>query len=384
MRRLWFLYLALMVALLSGCATTAPQSGVAGDQLKNLGEKALLAHDAATSLRYLTEAEHKQPHDASIEYDLALAYNQRGFKAQALEHIKMALKIKPDYPEALNTIGYIYATNGQFDPARAAFEKAMNDPFYQTPQIAAFNLGRLYEERGDYTNALPYYRQAVKLHPDYAQAWLRIGRILERTGKNEEARLAYEKALRESSDLAEAHLRLGIMSYRAGDFKEAAGSFGQVERIAPNSELATEAQKYLEKLNNRKPALRPFHYRSSRLKIEKPEGASASAQSANASAPITAAGNDNGAHQANTTTVNEPSPWRYIVSIGSYTGRAKAEELKSSLREKGYKAVVRHARGRTFVVELQPVDTFSQASTLMAQIAAETHHSPKAIRIRAR
>ncbi|MGC8492343.1 MAG: tetratricopeptide repeat protein [Syntrophobacteraceae bacterium] len=250
MRRLWFLYLAFAVALLSGCATTSQQSPrLSADQLKSLGEKALSANDTGASLRFLTEAERERPHDAGIEYDLALAYNQRGFKDQALQHIKKALEIKPDYPEALNTIGYMYAVNGQFDLAKDSFTKALNDPFYQTPQIPAYNLGRLYEDRGDYTNALAYYRQAVKLAPGYAQAWYEIGRVLERTGKNDEARNAYEKAVQESSDMPQAWLRLGIMSYRAGDFKSAAGAFGQVQRAAPGSALANEAQKYLQKIN---------------------------------------------------------------------------------------------------------------------------------------
>lgn len=261
MRRFAFLYVALTVVLVSGCATTSPTSGLSANQLRVLGEKALIAHNTGAALEFLTEAEHMRSGDATIEYDLALAYNQRGFKTQAFEHIKKALRIKPDYPQALNTIGYMYATSGQFDLARAAFEKALNNPFYQTPEIAAFNLGRLYGERGDYGKALSYYRQAAKLDPKYGQAWYRIGRILERTGKNDQARLAYERALSASPDLAEACLRLGIMSYRAGDIREAAGYFSQVERLTPiNSELANQAQEYIQKINTpnglERPAMR--------------------------------------------------------------------------------------------------------------------------------
>ncbi len=250
MRRLSLLCVALVATLASGCATTSQRTGYTADQLKSLGEKALLAHDTPTALKFLSEAENRRPDDAAIEYDLALAYSQRGFEARALQHIKKALKIKPDYPEALNTLGYMYATRGKFDLARAAFEKALNDPFYQTPQIAALNLGELYERRGDSRKALSYYKQAVKLDPQSAEAWYRIGRISEKAGNNDEARHAYETAVQDSPNMAEAYLRLGIMSYRAGHLKDAAGSFSEVERIAPDTDPADEAQRYLEKINN--------------------------------------------------------------------------------------------------------------------------------------
>jgi type IV pilus assembly protein PilF len=402
MKRLSVLYVALIAALLSGCATTPRQRGFTADQLKTLGEKALLAQDAPSSLKYLTEAEKKQPNDASIQYDLGLAYNLRGFDAQALEHIQKALKIKPDYPEALNTLGYMYATGGQFDLAKEAFEKAMNNPFYQTPQMAALNLGELYEKRGDSRMALAYYRKAVKLDAHYAQAWFRVGKMLEKTGSNEEAKQAYETAVRESPEMAEAYLRLGIIDYNAGAIKEAAGSFSQVERLAPNTKLGAEAQSYMEKINNSEPVATPFHYQPARLKPKKfkeshkiepfPPSAlqhsgdppSTAEQSSNASGQTGAPGGENGATTANSTAVKPPSPLRYVVKVASYEDKAKADDLKSRLGAKGYNAVVRHVPGHNFVVELKSVDTFSKASTLQTQVAGETNDPPKIIKLPAR
>ncbi len=390
MRRLSFLFVAFMVALASGCATTSTtRSPYSGEQLKNLGEKALSANDMAASLKYLTAAEQQRPRDASIEYDLALAYNQRGFKDQALQHIQKALEIKPDYPEALNTEGYIYATSGRFDLARADFLKAMNDPIYQTPQLAALNLGRLYEDRGDYQSALSYYRQAAKLKPDYAQAWLQAGKVLERTGRNDEAKSAYETALRASPDMAEAWLRLGVMSYNAGDIKEAAGSFAQVQRLVPDTDLANQAQDYLQKINASGPPAVPFRHRSSRLENKKADqqkikAGPAASQSANTAANQGAPGDANGAAQGSAPAVSEPKAFRYIVVVGAYTDRAKAEELKSGLCGKGYHAVVRHGRGRSYVVQLQAVNTYSKASTLAAQIAGETDERARVVKMPAR
>ena len=140
---------------------------------------------------------------------------------KALSHFQKALKIKPDYPEALNAIGSIYAKRGQVELARQAFQKALDDPFYKTPEIAAYNIGRLYEKKDDLDRALTYYQQAVKFNPQFGMAWLRIGRILEQLNRTDEARHAYGNAVKGSPDLAEAHLRYGIMSYQAGDMEAA-------------------------------------------------------------------------------------------------------------------------------------------------------------------
>ena len=131
-----------------------------------MGEKCLAAGETADALRCLTEAAEKKPNDAAIQYDLGLAYNKRGLQDKALAHLQNALKIKPDYPEALNALGSIYAARGQFELARGAFQKVLDDPFYKTPQLAAYNLGRLYEKRGDTEQALAYYQRAVNSRPE--------------------------------------------------------------------------------------------------------------------------------------------------------------------------------------------------------------------------
>ncbi|MGC9196867.1 MAG: tetratricopeptide repeat protein [Syntrophobacteraceae bacterium] len=384
MRRLPLFYAVLMaVFLASGCASMKRHAGLSADQLKELGQKALAAHDTGTALKFLTQAEQKEPNDASIQYDLGLAYNQRDLLAQAIEHMQTAIKLKPDYPEAWNTLGSLFATNGQFDLARAAFEKALTDPFYQTPQEPAYNLGQLYQERGDNQRALSYYRKAVKLDPQSAAAWFQIGNILEHSGNIEEARKAYKSAVREAPSMAQGYLRLGILYYRAGNIKESAGYFSLAERFAPESDVAEKAQSYLDKINTAAPVATPRrHYLPSRLnEIEnsqngQPNTAAPSFGGQSAQAPSTT--------PANTPAVKAPNRWRYVVKIGSFSDRAKAESMKENLCAKGFSALVSHGAGNVFLVELEPVDKFSQAATLETQIAGLTHCSPTIIKIPAR
>src|SRR5208337_4979646 len=47
------------------------------------------------------------------------------------------------------------------------------------------------------------------------------------------------------------HLRYGIMSYQAGDMEAALSSLSRVGKLVPNTDMADEARRYLEKLNTR-------------------------------------------------------------------------------------------------------------------------------------
>ena len=436
MRRL-ALSCAAFFVVISGCATIFPpaQPTQSPAQLLDLGEKCLAAGETANALKYLTEAAEKKPNDPVIEYDLALAYDQRGLQEKALSHLENALKLKPSYPEAQNTIGYIYATRGQFELARAAFQKALDDPFYKTPQFAAYNLGRLYEKNGDIQKALLYYQQAVKFDQHYGPAWLRTGQVLEQLSRSDEARHAYGNAVRASPDLAEANLRFGILSYQAEDFEAALRSLSRVGEIAPNTDMADEARKYLQKLDTVTQTRPPSHALSysaprqieaisradrlhSQINEELPSSAEKipepTAQPAPSSAQVDIVNsepapvhseipgktqahavkkapvpNDGGAQaQGGIPKSPESQSVRYTVQFGSFLEREKAEEIKTRLDQKGYSAVVktikRRGLGKVFVIQLQPVNSVSSASTLMTQLSGEIEGKPVIVKVPSR
>lgn len=378
MRRLALLCVAFLVAI-SGCATTSRKPTRSAAQLQDLGEKCMAAGETARALEYLTQAGELKHNDAVIEYDLALAYDQRGLKDKALLHLQNALKIRPVYPEALNTMGYIYATNGQFELARGAFEKAIADPFYKTPQFAVYNLGRLYERNGDIERALSYYQQAVKLDQRYGIAWLRIGQIQEQLHRTDEARHAYGNAVRESPDLAEAHLRFGILSYSTGDLQAALRSLSRVREIAPNTDMADEARKYLVKINPSAPdAGVKFEPVQAHPMIQGQTGTPAVR-----GAPAPAEGG--APAQRGVSKEPESKSCRYSVQVGPFLEREKAEEMKTRLEQKGYSGVVKAIKhkdlGEVFVIQLQPVNTTSSATTLKTQLSGEIEGEPEIVKV---
>lgn len=240
--------------LLAGgaCSTTPPKKefpkDYSAEELRDMGSKFLGSGDTAQALKHLTLAEQKDPNDPGIQYYLGLAYGTRELYDKAQEHFEKALKLKPDYSEVYNAMGALHAKRGQFAQAESAFKHATDNPFYDTPHLAFFNLALLYENRGDTQKALSSYKDAVRLQPNFPTAYCRMGRLWESAGRRDEARRAYANAIRYDPNMAEAHFHFGRLSYLMGDKQNAYSSLTRVLQLDPTSPQAQAAREYLEKM----------------------------------------------------------------------------------------------------------------------------------------
>jgi general secretion pathway protein A len=81
----------------------------------------------------------------------------------------------------------------------------------------------------------------------------------------------------------------------------------------------------------------------------------------------------------------KPQSFQYVVKVGSFVDRDKAENLKTHLNKKGYDAIVKSmkdgTRGNVYVIELQPVGTVSTAATLTAQLNGAIEGKPEIVEV---
>jgi tetratricopeptide (TPR) repeat protein len=97
----------------------------------------------------------------------------------------------------------------------------------------------------DPAGAADSYRQLLSRVPDSERAavYLDLGRVSEKAGQPKEARAAYREAARLSPQFAAAFLRLGVLDRRAQRFADAEADFAQAESLyksLSNSEGLTE------------------------------------------------------------------------------------------------------------------------------------------------
>ncbi len=105
--------------------------------------------------------------------------------------------------------------------------------------LALNGMGSVLADRGDYSGALPYYEEATKINPAYAQARSNLGIALFKLGKVEEAMKCYREALRLSPDYSEAHYNLGVALFSLGRLEEAISSYRDALQANPDNANAS-------------------------------------------------------------------------------------------------------------------------------------------------
>jgi tetratricopeptide (TPR) repeat protein len=107
--------------------------------------------------------------------------------------LERAIALYPDYPAAVNELGYAYAFNGEFKKAMAMMEKYVAlQPTQPNPQDSYAEVLRL---SGDFTGALQHYRKALQLDPNFVSSELGIADTYALMGEGDKARHEYEKAI---------------------------------------------------------------------------------------------------------------------------------------------------------------------------------------------
>ena len=96
------------------------------------------------------------------------------------------------------------------------------------------NLGNIFKDAGQLDEAVTSYRRAIEFKPDLAGAHSNLGNVLRDLGQLDEAIASYRQAISLKPEFAEAHSNLGNALKDIGQFDEAIASFRQAIRFKPN------------------------------------------------------------------------------------------------------------------------------------------------------
>jgi tetratricopeptide (TPR) repeat protein len=237
-----------LVFLLTGCATDKAFREKQARAARDLGERYLARNDSSKALEQFLKALEIYPDDPYLHYDLALTYDMKGTLDKAEFHLEEAIRLKPDYSDAHNYLGFIYFRDGKVEQAIDSYQKALENLLYMNPQDAQLNLGVAYLSRKEYHKAAAHLLEAIRLVPDFAAAYNNLGKAYEGLKQYRKARHAYEQAVEYNPQNADAYLNLGKLLYRSRERQQAIEAFTQVIRSAPGSAMASEARNYLRAL----------------------------------------------------------------------------------------------------------------------------------------
>jgi type IV pilus assembly protein PilF len=214
--RRWLLAACLaLVALtgLSGCASGAPGSG---EDIVTDSDEPAIRKRARTRLQ------------------LASGYFEQGQTTVALDEVKQALTIDPDFPDAYNLRGLIYLRLNDMRLAEESFRRAL--AINPNSADVLHNYGWLLCQQGKYTESVQAFTQALA-NPTYggrAKTWLAKGVCQIKAGRPLDAEQSLVKSYELDAGNPVTGYNLATVLYQRGD---AARAQFYIRRIN-NSELA--------------------------------------------------------------------------------------------------------------------------------------------------
>ncbi len=151
-----------------------------GDKIRRLIAEAVRREDRLVN-RYRALVKNN-PGNATLRYNLAVFYQERGNVSEAINEYRRAIRLNP---------GNCFAH---------------------------YNLGLLYAKRRKMSEAIREFKSALSHCPGYARADYALGMVYEGLGDYSKARNAYEKALADEAEFADAHLALTfLLDRKLGD-----------------------------------------------------------------------------------------------------------------------------------------------------------------------
>ena len=145
------------------------------------------------------------PKDAAELLAAGLKHHQAARLAQAEVCYRRVLATEPEHPDALHLLGLLAQQVGRYDQAVELIGRALKrngHPVYFS------NLGVVLNDQGKLEEAIAAYRQAIRIKPDFAEAYSNLGNSLNDQGKVDEAIAAYRQAISIRPDFPEAHSNL--------------------------------------------------------------------------------------------------------------------------------------------------------------------------------
>lgn len=108
---------------------------------------------------------------------LGWTYSFQGRWDDAITECHKAIECDPTFGNPYNDIGAYLVEKGQMDASIPWFLRALEAPRYESYCFPHFNLGRVYERKKQFRQALAHYQKAFAENPQHLGAYRAIRRM---------------------------------------------------------------------------------------------------------------------------------------------------------------------------------------------------------------
>jgi tetratricopeptide (TPR) repeat protein len=183
------------------------------------------------------QAARLNPSSAEVRYNLGKLFSIQDNWARAKTEFAHALRLKPDYMEAHDGLGFALEALGENEPAVESYSKAIdiNEALQAGYSAPYTNLSTYYSRKGAVAEGLKYARKAVQVNPNSDRAWFQLARTEESSGDLMRATEALSRAITINPGVASYHYVAGTLYRRLGKQQESRQAFDTFARLQRES-----------------------------------------------------------------------------------------------------------------------------------------------------
>ena len=262
-----------------------------------LGECFLQAGKSEESLKVYKAIVEKYPDDSSARYGMGKAYAARHEYAPAIENLRKACEIFPNFGAAHFALARAYRDSGDADRAREELELYQKDKLgwpptpdpllasvldLKTDSVAQFRKGIDLAEAGHLQAAVEALEGALKADPKLVLAHIHLIAFYGKLGQPAMAEQHYRAAVALDPNLAEVHYNYGVLLMEQGRYSNAAEAFRRALGLNPSyaeahnnyayslmvSGKLDEAKQQYRAAIECKPDYRPAHFNLGRILVQ--------------------------------------------------------------------------------------------------------------------
>ena len=130
--------------------------------------------DAAIALYKKSLQVHPTPEAHTF---LGWTYSFQGRYDDAIRECQKAIEADPEFGNPYNDIGAYLIEDGRHEEAIPYLKRALAAKRYEAHHYPHYNLGRVFEKKGLWPEAIQEYQEALRIQPDYDLAQRSLARL---------------------------------------------------------------------------------------------------------------------------------------------------------------------------------------------------------------
>jgi len=170
---------------------------------------------------------------------------------EAEKHARLAIKDKPEFREAKNTLAVILIHEKRYADAVLVLKPLTEDILYQTPENAWGNLGWAYLEQGSFDLAIDALKRSVAAQPLFCVGSYRLGLAFEHKQEFTSALEAFTRALETDApgcnSMQEAFAARARIRIKLGDADSARADLDRCATLSGKTDAGKECSAMLQK-----------------------------------------------------------------------------------------------------------------------------------------